>query len=74
MTKSDWAERKAWAMYERFGINRLGVQLVPVADMAAALRAERSRAVRVCRKLASQSVVGYSVGCSACAAAIIGKP
>ena len=69
----DWAERKVDAMWKRHG------GLLAGDDMVTMLRAERARAVRVCKNKTmmparhDQYVAGYNQACDDCAAAVKGE-
>ena len=78
-TKPDWAERKVAAMFKRWtnGKQEEGWS----KPLVRLLKAERQRAVRVCRRVAKASYsklegdyfVGYDEACDDCARAIGGK-
>lgn len=76
--KPDWAERKARKLFDKYNYRR--GYLIPLA--AAAFRAERRRAVRVCKKMkdrhaplvvANKYQDTYWKACDDCARAIHGK-
>jgi hypothetical protein len=78
MKKTDWAERKVLQMLDGYAsVNSHHRELLREA-IAKLLRAERARAVRVCRKQGyGQQAIGmtsvYIQACDDCAAAITGR-
>ena len=81
MTKPDWAERKLMREYcIEDGEDGYRACLIPLATVAKLLRAERSRAVRVCKgnkwtnhKLHDKGELygeAYNQACDDCSAAI----